>query len=162
MTTHDESTDDSRYLLFWLGDELFGTPLMGVREVVELQKIKPIPHTINSYLGVINIRGEIVGTIDLRVRMGMECVESRLAAMIVFETAGGPIAAVADRLDGVAKISGANVDTKPRVEAKLAMEYLIGVGKLKDKLVTLIDLKKVLDAEEIARVQTNIKGISAA
>ena len=161
MTTPVAEDQDGRFLLFWLGDELFGTPLMGVRKVVEPQKIKPIPHTVKSYLGVINIRGEIVGTIDLRMRFGLAVKESRLNALMVFETTGGPLAAIADRLDGVARIDDQNIDKNPRIEAKVALEYLLGGGKIKDKLVTLIDLKKILDAEEVATVQSSSRSMQA-
>ena len=154
MNAHAKD-DESRYLLFWLGDELFGTPLLGVREVVELQKIKPIPHTVKSYVGVINIRGEIVGTIDLRMQFDLPVTESRAAAMMVFDTTGGPIAAIADRLDGVVHIGPDEIDNSPRIQAKVPMEYLLGVGKWQDKMVTLINLGNVLDAQEIATVGTS-------
>lgn len=151
-----ENREDSRYLLFHLGEELFGTPLMGVREVVELQKIKPIPHTSKSFLGVINIRGEIVGTIDLRIRFGLAAQDSKLSAMMVFATSGGPIAAIADRLEGVAHIDGKHMDLSPRIETKVPLVYLIGIAKVKEKLVTLIDLSKVLDAEEVATLKSKV------
>jgi purine-binding chemotaxis protein CheW len=154
--------DDDRFLLFWVGSELFATPLMGVREVVELQKIKPIPHTVKSYLGVINIRGEIVGAIDLRTRFGFSALESRFGAMMVFETTSGSIAAVTDRLDGVVKIDASNIDSKPRIEAKIPVNFLLGIGKVNDRLVTIIDLGKVLDAEEVATVGKSTTEIQAA
>lgn len=155
-------SDDDRYLLFWVGAELFATPLMGVREVVELQKIKPIPHTVKSYLGVINIRGEIVGAIDMRIRFGLSPSESRLGAMMVFETPSGSIAAVTDRLDGVVKIDPSNIDLNPRIEAKIPVSFLIGVGKINDRLVTIIDLGKVLDAEEVATIGASRNEVQTA
>lgn len=144
-----EDQDQHRYLLFTLGGELYGTPLMAVREVCEFQKAKPIPHTVTSFLGVINIRGEIVGVIDLRVRLGYPSVESKILALMVFATEEGSIGAVADSLEGVAKINQADIEAKPKIDSRIPTKYLLGVGKYKSHLVTLIDLRDVLEKEEV-------------
>ncbi len=155
-TQEDQDQDQNKYLLFRLGGELYGTPLMAVREVCEFQKVKPIPQTVNSFLGVINIRGEIVGVIDLRVRLGYSQTESKTLAMMVFGTEEGALGAVADSLEGVAKINHQEIDTKPRIESRIPIKYILGVGKFRDHLVTLIDLKEVLEKEEV----TNIRNVT--
>lgn len=145
----DELNDQDRYLLFVLGQDLYGTPLMGVREVVEYQKAKPIPHTVRAFLGVINIRGEIIGVVDLRARFQYPAEENREVAMMVFSTENGTLAAVADRMEGVVRIPAEAIDPTPRVESKLPPSYLMGIGRCRDRLVTLIDLPKILEREEI-------------
>lgn len=150
--TADKDVELDRYLLFYLGDELYGTPLMGVREVVEFQKPKPIPQTVPAFLGVINIRGEIVGVIDLRIRLGYPAAESRAVAMMVFSTASGALATVADRMDGVARIPSEDIERAARIDARLPQQFLVGVGKVRDRLVTLIDLNGVLDQEEVKAI----------
>ncbi len=152
MTTPHENPDLDRYLLFTLGAELYATPLMGVREVVEMQTAKQIPHTVASFLGVINIRGEIVGVVDLRLRLGYPASERRDAAMMVFATPGGALAAVADGMEGVARIPEETIERKPKVDARLPLQYLIGVGRLKERLVTIVDLSQVLEGEEISLI----------
>jgi purine-binding chemotaxis protein CheW len=147
----DEVYDENKYkyLLFTVGDELFGVPLMGVREVVEPQTIKPLPNTIEHFLGVINIRGEIVGVVDLRIRFLHEIKETPFLAMIIFESAVGPIAALVDRVESVSVIDDEDVDKNPNITSNFPIEYLIGIGKIKEKLVTLINLNKVLGVETL-------------
>lgn len=143
----DENKD--KYLLFRVGDELFGVPLMGVREVVEPQKIKPIPNTVEHFSGVINIRGEIVGVIDLRIRFNQPLEDNPLMAMIIFESAVGPMGAIVDEVDSVAVITDDMIDINPNVSSDFSLEFLIGIGKIKEKLITIVNLNEVLGAETL-------------
>ncbi len=158
---NEDGNDQDRYLLFTLGQDLYGTPLMGVREVVEYQKAKPIPHTVKAFLGVINIRGEIIGVLDLRARFQYQLEENREVAMMVFGTENGTLAAVADRMEGVVKIPKDAIDPTPRVENRLPPAYLLGIGRCRDRLVTLIDLPKILEREEIGSISGS-NGLRAA
>jgi purine-binding chemotaxis protein CheW len=153
-----EDQELDRFLLFSLGGELYGTPLMAVREVCEFQKAKPIPQTVNSFLGVINIRGEIVGVIDLRLRLGYAAKESKTLAMMVFNTDDGALGAVADALEGVAKINQQEIDPKPRIDSRIPINYILGVGKYKEHLVTLIDLREILEREEVVSLRLAERG----
>jgi len=145
----EQDLDQDRFLLFTLNKEHYATPLMGVREVVEIQKPKPIPHTTPSFLGVINIRGEIVGVIDLRVKMGYPALETKSEAMMVFNTAGGSLAAIADSMEGVTRIQPESIDRNASIDSRLPLHFLIGIARIKDRLVTVIDLQKVLEKEEV-------------
>ncbi len=147
-----EDIDHERYLLFNLNDELYATPLMGVREVVEVQKPKPVPHTVSSFLGVINIRGEIVGVIDLRLRFQYEVRHLASEAMMVFETGNGAIAAIVDSMEGVSRIPPDQIERKPSIEARMPLDFLLGVGRIRDRLVTIIDLNQILQQEEIKKI----------
>jgi len=157
---HEENEKENRYLLFWLGQELYGTPLLGVREVVEYQKAKPIPNTVKSFIGVINIRGSIVGAFDLRLRFGYPAQASKITAMMVFETGDSAIAAVTDKMEGVVAISENSIESKPKIEARVNLDFIIGVASIGDRLVTLIDLTKVLQAEEIANLGVSAKSVA--
>lgn len=156
-----EDQDLNRYLLFTLGGEIYGTPLMAVREVCEFQKAKPIPHTVNSFIGVINIRGEIVGVVDLRLRLNYPAKDSKVIAMMVFNTEEGALGAVADTLEGVAKINSQDIDPKPRIDSRIPTKYILGVGKHRSNLVTLIDLREVLEREEVVSLRLRDKPMAA-
>ncbi len=142
--------DADRYLLFSVGDELYGTPLLGVREVVEPQTAKPIPNTVKFFTGVINIRGQIVGVIDLRIRFGVAPDEEGGRAMIVFDTENGPIAALVDQVESVVNIPDDLINRRPNLKTEVSTEFLIGIGQYSERLVTLIDLNKTLSAEDLA------------
>lgn len=140
---------ENRFLFFRLGSELYATPLMAIREVVEYQKPKPVANTVESFVGVMNIRGEIVGAIDLRMRLGLPAEEGRELSMMVFAMDGGSIAAIVDRMEGVAEISPSSIDSAPRIEARVPLAYLHGIAQHEGSIVTLLDLAKLLTSEDV-------------
>jgi purine-binding chemotaxis protein CheW len=152
-----ETAERDHYLLFCLGEELYGAELLSVREVLEPQKPKPIPQTVKSFLGVVNIRGEIVGVLDLRVRLGYGTDAQTRAAMMVIAGAGAPIAALVDRMDGVARIPDDKIDVNARVETRMPTRYVRGIAQHKGHLVTIVDLTAILDHEEFTAISTTIK-----
>ena len=123
QTIQHEDDNKAKYLLFHVGKEVFGAPLMGVREVVEPQKIKPIPNTVGHFLGVINIRGEIVGVVDMRIRFNQSTEDSDLMAMVIFESAVGPIAALVDKVDSVCVIEENEIDRHPNVSSDFPWNF---------------------------------------
>ena len=150
--------EDPRYLLFKVGGELYGTPLLGIREVVEPQTPKPIPNTVSFFSGVINLRGQVVGVLDLRKRFGHEAPLHPGMALMVFETEAGPLGALVDEIECVAQIPSQQVDSRPPVRTNVPVDYLLGIGKQEGRLVSLIDLNRILGTEELKAV-TGFEGI---
>ena len=140
----EASVDDDRFLLFKLSGELFATPLLGVREVVEPQDPKPIPNTPSHFLGMINIRGRIVGVVDLRSRFGYRSAETTSNSLMVFETDGGPIAAVVDAVEDVVRFDSKQIDRDPHLRTAVPARYIDGIAHLKDHLVTVVNLNQIL------------------
>ena len=140
---------ENRYLLFEVGKELYGTPLLDVREVVEYQEPKFMPNMVSHFVGVINIRGSIVGVIDLRKRFGEKTDGNTKTAMLVSDTPQGTIAAIVDRVDSVISIEKESIDEKPPVVTSVKQDYLTGVAKAKDRLVTIVELQRLLGSENL-------------
>jgi purine-binding chemotaxis protein CheW len=151
-----ENQLDDRYILFRLNNELYGTPLLAAREVVEMQSIKKIPHTSPDFLGVINVRGEIIGVLDLRIRFNMHVGETSNPAMIVFATNVGTMAVVVDKLEAVARIEDTQIDTNPSLQSKMPLDYLLGIAKHGDQMVTLLDLLKTVKEEQFSLNNKNL------
>ena len=145
--------NSTRFLLFSLGTEFYGTPILGVREVLEPMPIKPIPNAVKYFSGVINVRGEIVGIIDLRVRFGHERGDPVTKAFIIFDSAVGPIGAIVDKVEVVADISEENIERNPKIETDVPMDFLVGIGKHNDRLVSLVDFNKALGAEDLSHLK---------
>lgn len=143
---------EARYLLFKVGDEVYGTPLLGVREVVEPQACKKMPNTVKYFKGLINIRGEIVGVIDLRTRFSQDDSDAG-KALIVFDTEAGAVGALVDQVDSVIAIQENVIEKNPNVGSVVPIDYVVGIAKLNDMLVSLIDLNKTLGNEELSQLR---------
>ena len=139
-------------MVFQVGSELYGTPLLRVREVLEYHQPKKLPGTVPHFLGVMNIRGEIIGIIDLPAKFDCPSKVQSTTAMMVFQTQEGSLAAVVDRVEAVISLSDQDIEKKPNVRVKVPMDYFIGIAKHKLGLITLIDLEKILGIEELVQM----------
>ena len=143
-----QSDDSQKFLMFQLGAELFATPLIEVREVIEFNQAKPIPHMPSFFKGVINIRGEIIGVIDLRERLGMTGSNEN-PCQLIFETDAGPLAAVVDRVHSVAIVEESQLDRRTTITSQASdRSYFLGVGKVDDRIFTLISLRKLMKTDQ--------------
>lgn len=144
-----KNENDYKYLVYKIGNELYSSPLLSVREVLEYQNPKYMPNMVNHFSGVINVRGAIVGVIDLRLKFGLPNQVVPKTSILLCDTDRGSIAAVVDSVECVQEFAESDVDTKPPVMSKVKQEYLVGVAKSKDQLITIIDLHKFLTEEEL-------------
>ncbi len=78
-----------QYVTFNVGDELFGVDIIAVKEVISPRKVTVIPRTPDYLLGIINLRGEVISIIDLRIRFGIEDTSINRQSRIVVIVANG-------------------------------------------------------------------------
>lgn len=152
----ESGQDAQKFLLFRLGGELYGTPLLEVREVVEPHPVKPVPASVPHFLGVANLRGQIVGVIDLPTLLrteGGSVAKGEGMAWIVFETAIGPLAALVDSVEAVTEIEDTEIESEPQVQVNYALDFLVGIARHKEELAHLIRFAKLLSAEELKRIK---------
>lgn len=145
----DDSLD--KYIVFQMGTELFATSLLEVREVIEPQEPKPIPNMARFFKGVINIRGEIIGVIDLREKMGISTNEKPLC-QLVFDTPNGPLAAIVDKVQSVIPYDIATLERRTNMNQGVDHSYFIGLGKVDETIVTFISLPKVISEEALTAI----------
>ncbi len=143
----DDSSD--KFIVFHMGNELFAASLIEVREVIEHQPPKPIPNMAPYFKGVINIRGEIVGVVDLRERLGIRDGKTPLCEL-VFETPSGPLAAIVDRVHSVIVYNVSDLERRPNVSQGNDRAYFLGIGKVDETIVTFISLPKIVGNESMA------------
>ncbi len=135
-----DDLEENRYLLFKLGGNVYGTPLLAVREVVEATPPQVIPESDKDFLGVIEIRGQVVGVVDLRLRFRHDPENNQYTALLVFDTDLGPKAALVDKVESVQRIPSALIDTKPNINTSVERQFIKGVARLEGQLVTILDV----------------------
>jgi len=131
---------------FRLGELQIGIDVMLVQEVIRRQEATRVPLVSEVIHGLINLRGEIVTTIDLRRRFGLTPHTEQDETMnVVIRTADGPVALVVDEIGDVIDADEALFELPPPTLTGPHREYITGVFKLEGALLLLIDLEKVLD-----------------
>ena len=152
-----EESDDHKYIIFYLGRELYATPLTLTREVVEVIPTKPVPNTVESFLGVCNLRGQIVGVIDLETRFGIAGDNAGSKVYFVFDSGDRVIAAQAGRIVSVDLIPPENVETKPAIVSNIPQKHIIGIAKHNKNLITIINFRSLLSQEDLCNISTSNK-----
>ena len=145
----DVSQQNTSYLLFQLASELYGVPLLSIREVIKAKDIKPVPYMVKHFLGVINLRGQIVSIIDLRIKFGLDTNVQKQPLVIVVQTKYGLLGVVIDDLVSVKKINDTEINRSPILETHIPLEFFLGVAQSDNRLVNLIDISGCISSEEL-------------
>ena len=138
---------------FRIGRETFGVPISMVHEIVRVPDITSVPDAPEYIEGVINLRGKIVSIVDLRKRFGeREITRHKKNRILVVEVDSKMVGLIVDAASEVLKMPQEDVEAPPNVFEEGDLNYVTGVGKLKDRLVILIELTKILQKGELKRL----------
>jgi purine-binding chemotaxis protein CheW len=156
------ATDKSKefqLVVFTLGDEEFGVDIAQVREIVRLVQITYLPKAPTFIEGVVNLRGQVLAVIDLSKRLNIASKpRSEQSRIIVVEVSDNTVGMIVDSVSEVLRLSEERVEEVPNlVETEVPEHYIRGVGKLKDRLLVLLDLNRVLSPEEVQHVDQHLK-----
>lgn len=135
-----------RHLLFRLDDEVYGVPILSVREIIELPDITPLPQSEPFIRGVINLRGRVLPVLDpkLRFRMSALVPDELTVAVVMQPREGKPVGVLVDEVLEVHLITEAQLADAPDVACPEQQEFLSGVGNLGDRVVFVLDLDALL------------------
>ena len=156
--SESEATGTQQFLTFKLGEEIFAVEVSKVREILDVSTITKVPQTPEFMRGVINLRGGVVPVIDLRLKLGMTRTENTVNTCIIVEeiTVGEDtviLGTLADSVQEVFDLDGAQIEPAPRIGTRLNTEFLKGMVKHGDGFIMILDIDKVFSADEIESVQ---------
>ena len=144
---HDQNSDN-RLLSFTLGVERFAIPLIGVREVLVVPEFTPLPFAPDYVLGVINIRGQIITAVDLRMRLNMIVSDlTSETALIVCESGAIRVAFLVDSINQVINYEPQDIQEKPEVETSSSSRFINAIYRRDNNFILIIDTEKILSAE---------------
>jgi purine-binding chemotaxis protein CheW len=147
-----------KFLTFALGKEEYGLPILKVREIIGLMEITAVPRTPAYIKGVINLRGQVIAVMDLRARFAMPAVEKtdETCIIVVEIQAGGgrklSTGIIVDRVSEVLNIADDKIEDAPAFDATVSSDFILGMGKVNDAVKILVNIDKVLSADEATAV----------
>ncbi len=143
---------------FKLGSEEFAVDILKVQEINKMMNITKIPNAPAFIEGVINLRGKIIPIVDLRKRLGFKDQDyDKSTRIIVVELDGLVLGFIVDSVSEVLRIPENTIEPPPTMIAGIESEYIEGVGKVDDRLLILLELKKIFSSPE----KKDIEGIEA-
>lgn len=149
--------DGSQFVTLGIDREVFAVEVHGVREILDLPEIARLPNAPAYLMGMIDVRGECVPVIDLRVKLGLPPVEpTRHTRILVLEVdiGGRPLVLglMADRVFEVAPLDGGGMEPPPEIGVRWRSDYIRGIGRRGETFVVVFDLSRLFSSEEVAVV----------
>ena len=149
-----KTTGSERYLTLTLGKEFFAIDIFSVREILDYADITRIPQTPEYILGVVNVRGNAVPVVDLRLKFGLGAAERTLNSRIVIleikrRDHVAVMGALADSVKEVLELETDRIDPPPRMGAAVRADFIRGIGKHGDRFLLVLDVDKVFSSDEI-------------
>ena len=155
-----EITAVTQYLTFTLGEEDFALEIAKVREVLDYTTITKVPRMPEFLRGVINLRGNVVPVIDLRLKLDMSATKKTVDTCIVIveidmDGEFMQVGALSDSVQEVIDLHPDQISPPPKIGIKLNTEFIRGMGKQdEEKFLIILDIDRVLSSNELALMQT--------
>lgn len=160
-------SNNNKFLTFCLGEEEYGVEILCVREIIGITNITPLPQTPPHVKGIINLRGKIIPVIELRAKFGMDTLaftdETCIIVVEVMQKGAEEsfqTGVIVDSVREVMDIDSAQIEPSPRFGGNLNTEYIMGMGKAKDRVIILLDINRVLTLEEIGHLNEATAGLT--
>lgn len=144
-----DSTGFDRFIEFSLGDEDYAIPLLMVREVISIPETTPIPKAPKHFIGLMNLRGQVISIVDLRNKLTIKPKEVISdSAVIIVDFKGMNIGIVVDSINRVLAFSRNEIQEMPELQSQVKSDYILGIYKKEDGLTVLLDIAKCLDVKD--------------
>lgn len=143
-----------KFIVFKLGNKEFGVEVEKVVEILNSQKICPLPELKDFIAGVITVRGEVIPLIDMRKRFGIQPFPKKERTVIV-KAGSEKVGLIVDEVKDITAFLPEEIMKPPVIFKGLKTEYLIGLGKKEGMVVILLNLENILTAEEKMILKTD-------
>jgi len=140
---------ESQLVVFELENEAYGVDIAVVEGIIKMQEITRLPRAPHFMEGITNLRGAVVPVIDLRKRFGLPPQEpTRDTRIVIANMNGAQVGLIVDAVSQVIRVPQDAIEPPPQLTMTVNSAFIKSVAKLEKRLVILLDLDKVLSAEE--------------
>jgi len=151
-----------KLLTFSLGSEGYGISILKVKEIIGMMDITQVPRTPEFIKGVINLRGKIIPVMDLRTKFGMteQEYDERTCIIVVEVLMHGIqklIGVVVDTVSEVVTVSNDQIEPPPEYGTNVEHNSILGIGKIKDRVVIILDIDEIFLCDEVVKIMENVK-----
>jgi purine-binding chemotaxis protein CheW len=147
-------TENAQYVTLGVGDERFALPVERVREILQLQPVARMPNAPACFLGMIDVRGQGVPVVDLRLKLGLEKGhDTENTRIIVLQVAVDgrelTLGLKTDRVFEVTELDGNHLEPPPEIGSRWQSDCIVGIGRRNGVFVTVFDLGRLFSASDI-------------
>ncbi|MCR4721101.1 MAG: chemotaxis protein CheW [Lachnospiraceae bacterium] len=144
--------DTTQYIGVMIGNEQYGIDIRFIDNIVKMQRITRVPKAQPYFYGVINIRGEIIPVMSLRVKFGLEADEftKKTRILIVKPEQQAPVGFIVDEVKEVVNLAESDIDKSSSTAEQGS--FISGVGKHSKGLISLMNVAAVIAEKDAAAV----------
>jgi len=148
-------------VVFKVGAEEFAVDILFTKEVIVPKEITPVPDTEEFVEGVMNLRGSLLPVIDLRKRLKARATITQRDQRIVIASIDDRIVGlIVDGASEVIRVTDDMVEPAPDIISEMGAGYVEGIVNLKNRFITLIDLRKALSVDILSELDSVIETLS--
>lgn len=147
--------DPAQYVTIGIDREVFAVEVGNVREILDMQPIARLPHAPPFMVGMIDVRGQGVPTIDLRVKLGLPAVpvteNTRILVLdVVIDGEPLTLGVIADRVFEVTALSDHALEAPPQVGGRWRSDYIRSIGRANGGFVIVFDMARLFSGQATA------------
>ncbi len=151
LTKEIASANTQQYLTFSLSDQEFGIDILRVQEIKNYTRVTPIPNSPPNVKGVMNLRGTVIPIVDLRSTLGMTSADyDKFTVIIVVNIESRVVGLVVDAVSDVMDVALSDIEVPPTLVNDTSHSVLTGIAKTGDRLITILDISKIVSGETVA------------
>lgn len=144
----------NRFLTFYLEDEIYGINIFDVKEIIAMMRTAPVPRTPHYIKGVMNLRGNIIPVVDMRLKFDMPQKDPEMyTAIIIINIEGKNIGFIVDKVEEVVNVDEQHIAPPPEFGSSIDTRFISKMAKYKESVVMILDLIALFGSEELAMVQ---------
>ncbi|MFY9908884.1 MAG: chemotaxis protein CheW [Candidatus Sulfotelmatobacter sp.] len=152
----------AQYLTFFTAGEEYAISIAKVREIIEYDTVTTVPNTPPWISGVTNLRGKVIPVVDLAVKFGLQASRiSKFSCIIItdvmFQGESLTMGVLSDAVSQVIDFSAEEIEQTPPFGTRVKNEYLLGMGAMGKKFCLILDIDKVLSADEMLAVTESLE-----
>ena len=152
-------TDETvQYLTFSLDEEVFAIDVAKVREILDYTQAMRVPGAPEFMRGIVNVRGNVIPVVDMRLKFGMSKTERTVNTCIVVmevdvEGETTVLGALVDSVQEVFELEHGHVEPPPKMGTRWRTQFIKGIGKRNDHLIIILDIDMVFSLGELTQVE---------
>lgn len=147
-------TEQKEFLTFTLGAECYAIDILAVKEIRGYESVTKIANAPAFIKGVINLRGDIVPIVDLRIKFNVGNISyNEFTIVIVLNIHGRIVGVVVDGVSDVVALGAEHIKPPPDFGVAFNGRYLLGLATVNEQMVILVDIAELISSEELGLVE---------
>lgn len=144
MATTFENT--RQFIVFKLNEQFYGIDIKDIQNIEKMKLIMRVPKVEHYIKGVMNLRGEIIPVISLREQFDLEPIaHTDKTRIIIVKPDDAMVGLIVDEVKEVIEIEDSQVEAVQNIQGKMKTNHILGVGKVEDEIVTLLNLSNIIE-----------------